>query len=146
MKKEYTPDEIAAIKANLMAAFGTDKIEVQVKLKSLFKDKPFDIRVDEHYYVYFPYDIDEFNKKKGWHEFIVTYVRSGVVFFRFKGGKKEHYFLVDSSFAGNLIPAVIDLQKYGIPDSNVEVIKFNKGKCPFALKIKKQSGEIIKCE
>ena len=68
MKKEYTPDEIANIKANLMAAFGTDKIEVQVKLKSLFKDKPFDIHVDEHYYVHFPYDIDEFNKILGTSE------------------------------------------------------------------------------
>lgn len=142
--KEYTPEEIASIKANLMAAFGTDSIEIETKLKHLYKDKKIEVFEDEHYYVHFPKDIEEFKKKRGWHEIKITYVRSGVAFFTFKGGKKEFFFVVDSIWASNLVPAIIYPTRYGIPEKNLPLIKFNKGKVPFNITIKTQSGESIK--
>lgn len=141
--KEYTPEEIANIKANLMAAFGTDGIEVEAKLKYLYKDKKIEVFENDRYYVYFPKDIEEFKKKRGWHEIKITYVRSGVAFFNFKGGRTEFFFVIDSIWAQNLVPAIIYPTRYGIPEKNLPIIKFKKGKVPFKVKVMTESGKAV---
>lgn len=64
----------------------------------------------------------------GVHKIHITYKRSGVVFFKFVDDKssREYYCDEQSDFAAKLIPAKIALAEFGVPDANIDIIKFEK--------------------
>ena len=143
--KQYTPEEIKDIKANLLKAFDQDYLSVYTRIRDLQKNrKSFTVRKGETYYYYVITNNNEYGKEKGWYQIYITYKRAGVVFFKFKNDMgiepKEYWFVEQSAFTASLVPSVIRLNEYNIPDYNLDLMKFEKD-VPFVITIVKNDGE-----
>lgn len=143
--KQYTPEEIKQIKANLLKAFDQDYLSMYTRIRDLQKNRnSYTVHKDETYYHYVAINGNEYGKEKGWYQIYITYKRSGVVFFKFKNDMgiepQEYWFVEQSAFTASLVPSVIRLSEYNIPDHNLELIRFEKD-VPFIITIVKNDGE-----
>lgn len=143
--RNYTKEEIKSIKDNLFKAFGQEYLSVYTRIRDLqkYRDK-FYIRPREVYYYYVALNGNEYGKEKGWYQIYITYKRAGVIFFKFKNDMgiepKEYWFVEQSAFTASLVPSVIKLNEYCIPDHNLDLIKFEKD-VPFDITIVKNDCE-----
>lgn len=144
LQKEYTPEELFLIKANLFKAFGDEYIPVDLHLKELnrkyAKTNGIKFKKGQNYYYYAAVDSEDWGAR-GWHIIYITYVRSGVVFCTIDNNRKEFNFAEDSAFALNLLPQTLHLKSVGIHDMNVPLLKFDKGTCPHEIVVVKNNGE-----
>ena len=141
--KMYTEEEIKSIRENLKKAFDIDYIPVEIKIKRLYKDKKFVPLEGDMIYVHLPYDNDKFELKRGWHRLKVTYVRSGVVFFKYidsKHKRTEDHADLDSSFIEEAYMGTIRLKDIAVPEFNLPLVKIEKGKCPFDVEVFDNEG------
>ena len=143
--RNYTKEEIKNIKDNLFKAFGQEYLSVYTRIRDLQKGRDrFYIRPREVYYYYVAVNGNEYGKEKGWYQIYITYKRAGVVFFKFKNDMgiepQEYWFVEQSPFTASLVPSVIKLNEYGIPDHNLDLMKFEKD-VPFVITIVKNDGE-----
>ena len=99
-EKVYTEEELKSIRENLKKAFDIDYIPVCNEIGELFKGKKIKLEVDDVLHVHLPYGNDKFGLDKGWYRIKVTYIRSGVVFFRYMDTRKksEDHADIDSYF------------------------------------------------
>lgn len=125
---DYTGEQVASIKENLKKAFDIDYIPVQITLNDLYnkRHKKWNPQPGQKFYKHIPMDIDSDNIKRGWHTLTVTYVRSGVVFFKFDNRKKEQWGDIESEWFERAIPATIDMEELSIPDKNIPLFKFER--------------------
>lgn len=133
---QYTPEEISLIKKNLKAAFGKEYLDFYLDVENIKKHIPnFEIQVGDTFAYYNAFESGAFGMKKiGWHKIKITYTRGDAIFFTIDKNKKEHYFDVDSHFCNKLILLNVDYKRLGIPEKNLQLLKFNKSGCPFAIK------------
>lgn len=134
---QYTPEEISLIKKNLKEAFGQEYLYFYLDVENIKKHIPnFKIQVGDTFAYYNAFESGAFGMKKiGWHKIKITYTRGDAVFFTIDKNKKEHYFDVDSHFCYKLILLNVDYKRLGIPEKNLQLLKFNKSNCPFKIKI-----------
>ena len=131
----YTEEEVKSIKNNLNIAFGVDYIPVETTLQALVKDnkklKDFDFIIGETFVFYNPIANDEMGIKQGWHLLKITYQRLDIVFFKIITSSKprtEQYAIKGSLFVIKLNPLIINIERFGIPEKNLEIIGFEKPK------------------
>lgn len=131
--KNYTSEEIKSIKENLKKAFGIEYMPINLHVNELYKTCPnkFKPKKNDVFYFYQATPDDEWNLNRGWHSLRVTYVRSGIIFFKYDVQTKESWMSEESVFIKTLIPSTVYLKDLGIPDKNLELFTFNKGKCPY---------------
>lgn len=145
--KTYTEEELQSIRENLKKAFGFDYIPVDIKIKNLYKNKKFIPKEGDMIYVYLPMDNDKFELKQGWHRLKVTYVRSGVVFFKYidsKHKRTEDHADLESVFIEEAYMGTIRLNDIAVPEYNLPLVKFEKGRCPFEVEVYKNDEMIYK--
>jgi hypothetical protein len=135
----FTKEKLESIRYNLKKAFGVDYIPVSTKIKKLYKDRKFIPLKGDMLYIFLPFENKRFGLKQGWHRLKVTYVRSGVVFFKYidsKHNRTEDHADLDSIFIQEANVGVIRLKDINIPEQNLPLIKFEQNGCPFDLDIK----------
>lgn len=140
--KHYSEEQIKSIRENLQRAFGIDYLPVNTQIKHLYKDKKFIPLVDDIMFVYLPYGNEHFNLKEGWYRIKVTYVRSGVMFFKYIDTKKkneDHADLV-STFVENAYMGTIRMKDVAIAEQNYPLVKFEKGNAPFDVEVFDKEG------
>ena len=145
--KTYTEEELQSIRENLKKAFGIDYIPVNIKIKYLYRNKKFAPKEGDMIYVYLPMDNDKFELKQGWHRLKVTYVRSGVVFFKYidsKHKRTEDHADLASVFIEEAYMGTIRLEDITVPEYNLPLVKFEKGRCPFEVEVYKNDKMIYK--
>ena len=149
LKREYTPEEIESVKANLKTAFDIDYIPVEATIKTLNKGVNLDkveFKKGEQYVFWNPFEDDEHGLSIGYHLIEITYSRLDLIFYKIKTSTKprtERWACKGSSWVMNLMPCVIELERYNIPDKNMAFIKFEKKKnCPFDISVIKRDGTI----
>ena len=134
-----TNEKLESIRCNLKKAFGVDYILVDTKIKKLYKDRRYTPLKGDMLYIFLPIENKKFGLKQGWHRLKVTYVRSGVVFFKYVDSKHyrtEDHAGLDSIFIQEAYAGTIRLKDVGIPEQNLPLIRFDKHGCPFGLDIK----------
>jgi hypothetical protein len=134
-----TNEKLESIRYNLKKAFGVDYILVDTKIKKLYKDRRYTPLKGDMIYIFLPLDNKRLGIKQGWHRLKVTYVRSGIVFFKYVDS--QHYCTedsahIDSIFIQEAYAGTIRLKDVGIPEQNLPFIRFDKHGCPFGLDIK----------
>lgn len=145
MKKEskyYSAEEIKSIRENLQRAFGIDYLPVNTQIKHLYKDKTFIPLVDDIMFVYLSFGNEKFNLKEGWYRIKVTYVRSGVMFFKYidtKNRNEDHADLL-SAFVENAYMGTIRMNDVAIKEQNYPLVKFEKGNAPFDVEVFDKEG------
>lgn len=145
MKKEskyYSAEEIKSIRENLQRAFGIDYLPVNTQIKHLYKDKTFIPLVDDIMFVYLSFGNEKFNLKEGWYRIKVTYVRSGVMFFKYidtKNKNEDHADLL-STFVENTYMGTIRINDIDISVQNYPLVKFEKGNAPFDVEVFDKEG------
>ena len=145
--KAYTEAELQSIRENLKKAFGIDYIPVNIKIKYLYRNKKFIPKEGDMIYVYLSMDNDKFELKQGWHRLKVTYVRSGVVFFKYidsKHKRTEDHADLASVFIEEAYMGTIRLEDITVPEYNLPLVKFEKGRCPFEVEVYKNDKMIYK--
>lgn len=145
--KTYTEEELQSIRENFKKAFGIDYIPVDIKIKNLYKNKKFIPKEGDMIYVYLSMDNDKFKLKQGWYRLKVTYVRSGVVFFKYidsKHKRTEDYADLGSVFIEEAYMGTIRLKEIAVPEYNLPLVKFEKGCCPFEVEVYKNDKMIYK--
>lgn len=145
--KTYTEEELQSIRESFKKAFGIDYIPVVIKIKNLYKNKKFIPKEGDMVYVYLPMDNDKFELKQGWHRLKVTYVRSGVVFFKYidsKHKRTEDHADLESVFIEEAYMGTIRLNDIAVPEYNLPLVKFEKGRCPFEVEVYKNDKMIYK--
>lgn len=145
MKKEskhYSEEQIKSIRENLQRAFGIDYLPVNTQIKHLYKDKKFIPLVDDIMFVYLPYGNEHFNLKEGWYRIKVTYVRSGVMFFKYIDTKKKNEDHADltSTFVENAYMGTIRMKDVAITEQNYPLVKFEKSNAPFDVEVFDKEG------
>lgn len=140
--KNYTTEEIKSIKENLQRAFGIDYLPVNIQIKYLYKDKKFIPLVDDILFVHLPFGNEKFNLKEGWYRIKVTYVRSGVMFFKYIDTKKKNEDHADliSTFVENAYMGTIRMKNVAIAEKNYPLVKFEKGNAPFDVEVFDKEG------
>ena len=140
--KHYSEEQIKSIRENLQRAFGIDYLPVNIQIKYLYKDKKFIPLVDDILLVHLPYGNEKFNLKEGWYRIKVTYVRSGVMFFKYIDTKKKNEDHADllSTFVENAYMGTIRMKDVAIAEKNYPLVKFEKGKCPFDVEVFDNEG------
>jgi hypothetical protein len=134
-----TNKELESIRCNLKKAFGVDYIPVDTKIKNLYKNRKFIPCKGDMLYMFLSLENEKFGLKQGWNRIKVTYVRSGVVFFRYIDS--QHYRTEDSAHIDSIViqeayAGTIRLKDIGVPEQNLPLIRFDKHGCPFGLDIK----------
>ena len=119
---EYTEKEIKAIRENLKKA-GIERILISLKIKGIYKNG-YIPKIGDVLWVYLLYCDSENNIEEGWHKIKVTNYRSGVLFFKYDGKRKETHALKDSYFIQNAIPTRIDIKDTNIQERNLPLIEF----------------------
>lgn len=140
--KNYTTEEIKSIKENLQRAFGIDYLPVNIQIKHLYKDKKFIPLVNDILFVHLPFGNEKFNLKEGWYRIKVTYVRSGVMFFKYIDTKKKNEDHADllSTFVENAYMGTIRMNDVAIAEKNYPLVKFEKGNAPFDVEVFDKEG------
>lgn len=145
--KTYTEEELQSIRENFKKAFGIDYIPVVIKIKNLYRNKKFIPKEGDMIYVYLPMNDNKFKLKPGWHRLKVTYVRSGVVFFKCidsKHKRTEDHADLESMFIEEAYMGTIRLNDIAVPECNLPLVKFEKGRCPFEVEVYKNDEMIYK--
>lgn len=141
--RSYTEEEIKSIRENLKKAFDIDYIPVEIKIKRLYKDKKFVPLEGDMIYIYLSIENKKFGLKQGWHRLKITYVRSGVVFFKYidsKHNRIEDHADLESSFIEEAYMGTIRLKDIAVPEYNLPLVKIEKGKCPFDVDVFDNDG------
>ena len=140
--KHYSEEQIKSIRENLQRAFGIDYLPVNIQIKYLYKDKKFIPLVDDILFVHLPYGNEKFNLKEGWYRIKVTYVRSGVMFFKYIDTKKKNEDHADllSTFVENAYMGTIRMKDVAIAEKNYPLVKFEKGNAPFDVEVFDKEG------
>ena len=143
--KHYSEEQIKSIRENLQRAFGIDYLPVNIQIKHLYKDKKFIPLVDDILFVYLSFGYEKFNLKEGWYRIKVTYVRSGVMFFKYidtKNKNEDHADLL-STFVENAYMGTIRMKDVAIAEPNYPLVKFEKGNAPFDVEVFDKEGNKI---
>jgi hypothetical protein len=128
----YTDSEIKSIKENLQKAFGVDTLALDLRLDNLLKDKinTFKFKKGDRFVFFNAHPNHELKLCVGWHEIEITYTRLDLIFYKILSNNttNEHWATRDSFFFyKQMMPRVIDLKRYGIPEKNLPLISFDKG-------------------
>lgn len=145
-KKVYTDEELKSIRENLKKAFDIDYIPVCNTIDEVFKDKKIKLEVDDVLHVHLPYGNEKFGLDRGWYRIKVTYIRSGVVFFRYMDTRKrsEDHADIDSYFIERAHLGNIRMKDVSIKKKNIPLVKIEKGKDPFPVSILDFDGKTVK--
>lgn len=143
--KAYTEEELQSIREKLKKAFDIDYIPVSNEIGRLFKDKKIKLEVGDVLHVHLPYGNDKFGLDKGWHRIKVTYIRSGVVFFRYMDTRKrnEDHADIDSYFIERAHLGNVRLKDVSINKKNLPLIKIEKENDPFPVSILDIDGKTV---
>jgi hypothetical protein len=92
-----------------------------------------------------PFGNEKFNLKEGWYRIKVTYVRSGVMFFKYidtKNKNEDHADLL-STFVENAYMGTIRMKDVAIAEKNYPIVKFERGNAPFDVEVFDKEGNKI---
>lgn len=148
MRKVYTEKEIQSIRENLKKAFGIDYIPLSNMIKDLFKNKSIKLQENDILHVHLPYGKEDWDMKPGWYRIKVTYIRSGVVFFKYidtKYKRKEDHADIESYFIENAYLGTIRINDVSIKECNIPLVKIERYKSdPFPVELIDENGAVIK--
>jgi hypothetical protein len=143
----YTNEEIESIKKNLKIAFGIDYIPLNNRISELYKNKKFTPKEGDILHVHLPFGNDEFDLKRGWYRIKVTYVRSGVMFFKYidtKHKRKEGHACIESEFIERAFMGTIRMNEISIPERNLPLVKVERDEHdPFPVELLDENGKVI---
>ena len=147
MGKVYTEKEILSIRENLKKAFGIDYIPLSNMIKDLFKNKSIKLQENDVLHVHLPFGKEDWDMKPGWYRIKVTYIRSGVVFFKYidtKYKRKEDHADILSSFIENAYMGTIRINDVSIKECNIPLMKIERYKNdPFPVELIDENGAVI---
>ena len=142
--KIYTEEELQSIRENLKKAFGIDYIPISNKVEDLFRNKSIKLQENDILHVYLPYGKDDWDMDPGWYRIKVTYIRSGVVFFKYVDTKhklKEDHADILSSFIKNAYIGTIRVKDVSIKECNIPLIKIERYKNdPYPVELINEDG------
>ena len=142
--KIYTEEELQSIRENLKKAFGIDYIPISNKVEDLFRNKSIKLQENDILHVYLPYGKDDPDMKPGWYRIKVTYIRSGVVFFKYVDTKhklKEDHADILSSFIKNAYIGTIRVKDVSIKECNIPLVKIERYKNdPYPVELINEDG------
>lgn len=148
MRKVYTEKELLSIRENLKKAFGIDYIPLSNKIKDIFKNKSIKLQENDVLHVHLPYGKEDWDMKPGWYRIKVTYIRSGVVFFKYidtKYKRKEDHADILSSFIEDAYMGTIRINDVSIKECNIPLVKIERYKNdPFPVELIDENGAVIK--
>ena len=148
MRKVYTEKELLSIRENLKKAFGIDYLPLNNKIKDIFKNKSIKLREGDILHVHLPFGKEEWDMKRGWYRIKVTYIRSGVVFFKYidtKYKRKEDHADILSSFIEDAYMGTIRINDVSIKECNIPLMKIERYKNdPFPVELIDENGAVIK--
>ena len=147
MGKVYTEKEILSIRENLKKAFGIDYIPLSNMIKDLFKNKSIKLQENDVLHVHLPFGKEDWDMKPGWYRIKVTYIRSGVVFFKYidtKYKRKEDHADILSSFIEDAYMGTIRINDVSIKECNIPLMKIERYKNdPFPVELIDENGAVI---
>lgn len=142
--KIYTEEELQSIRENLKKAFGIDYIPISNKVEDLFRNKSIKLQENDILHVYLPYGRDDWDMNPGWYRIKVTYIRSGVVFFKYIDTKhklKEDHADILSSFIKNAYIGTIRMKDVSIKECNIPLVKIKRYKNdPYPVELINEDG------
>lgn len=142
--KNYTEEQLQSIRENLKKAFGIDYIPLNNKVKDLFNGKAIKLQEDDILHVHLPYGKDEWDMKPGWYRIKVTYIRSGVVFFKYidtKHKRKEDHADILSSFIEEAYMGTVRIKDVAIKECNIPLVKIERFKNdPYPVELINEDG------
>lgn len=142
--KIYTEEEIQSIRENLKRVFGIDYIPLNNKVKDIFNGKSIKLQENDILHVYLVDGKEEWDMKPGWYRIKVTYIRSGVVFFKYidtKHKRKEDHADILSSFIGNAYMGTIRIKDTSIKECNIPLVKIERYKNdPYPVELINENG------
>lgn len=148
MRKVYTEKELQSIRENLKKAFGIDYIPLSNKIKDIFKNKSIKLQENDILHVHLPYGKEDWDMKPGWYRIKVTYIRSGVVFFKYidtKHKRKEGHADILSSFIENAYMGTIRIKDVAVKECNIPLVKIERNENdPFPVELIDENGAVIK--
>ena len=148
MRKVYTEKELQLIRENLKKAFGIDYIPLSNMIKDLFKHKSIKLQENDVLHVHLPYGKEDWDMKPGWYRIKATYIRSGVVFFKYidtKCKRKEDHADIKSYFIENAYLGTIRINDVSIKECNIPLVKIERYKNdPFPVELIDENGAVIK--
>ena len=148
MGKVYTEKEILSIRENLKKAFGIDYLPLSNIIKDIFKNKSIKLQENDVLHVHLPFGKEDWDMKPGWYRIKVTYIRSGVVFFKYidtKYKRKEDHADILSSFIENAYMGTIRINDVSIKECNIPLVKIERYKNdPFPVELIDENGAVIK--
>lgn len=148
MRKVYTEKELLSIRENLKKAFGIDYIPLSNKIKDIFKNKSIKLQENDVLHVHLPYGKEDWDMKPGWYRIKVTYIRSGVVFFKYidtKYKRKEDHADILSPFIEDAYMGTIRINDVSIKECNIPLVKIERYKNdPFPVELIDENGAVIK--
>ena len=132
MRKVYTEEELQSIRENLKKAFGIDYLPLSNKIKYLFRDRKIKLRKGDILHVYLPYGKEEWDMERGWYCIKITYIRSGVMFFKY----------IDTK---NAYMATIRIKDVAVKECNIPLVKIERNENdPFPVELIDENGAVIK--
>lgn len=148
MRKVYTEKELLSIRENLKKAFGIDYIPLSNMIKDLFKNKSIKLQENDILHVHLPYGKEDWDMKPGWYRIKVTYIRSGVVFFKYidtKYKRKEDHADILSSFIEDAYMGTIRIKDVAVKECNIPLVKIERNENdPFPVELIDENGAVIK--
>lgn len=117
-------------------------------IKDLFKNKSIKLREGDILHVHLPYGKEDWDMKPGWYRIKVTYIRSGVVFFKYidtKYKRKEDHADILSSFIEDAYMGTIRINDIYIKECNIQLVKIERYKNdPYPVELIDENGAVIK--
>ena len=142
--KIYTEEELQSIRENLKKAFGIDYIPISNKVEDLFRNKSIKLQENDVLHVHLPFGKEDWDMKPGWYRIKVTYIRSGVVFFKYidtKYKRKEDHTDILSSFIENAYMGTIRINDVSIKECNIPLMKIERYKNdPYPVELINEDG------
>lgn len=142
--KIYTEEELQSIRENLKRAFDIDYIPLSNKVEDLFRNKAIKLQENDILHVHLPYGKEEWDMKPGWYRIKVTYIRSGVVFFKYidtKHKRKEDHADILSGFIENAYMGTIRMKDVAIKECNIPLVKIERYKNdPYPVELINEDG------
>lgn len=142
--KIYTEEQLQSIRENLKRAFGIDYIPLNNRVENLFKDKSIKLQEDDILHVHLPYGKEIWDMKPGWYRIKITYIRSGVVFFKYidtKHKRKEDHADIVSDFIEKACMGTIRMKDVSIKECNIPLVKIERDEHdPFPVEIYNDDG------
>jgi hypothetical protein len=148
MGKVYTEEQLQSIRENLKKAFGIDYLPLNNRVDNLFKNKSIKLQEDDILHVHLPYGKEIWDMNPGWYRIKVTYIRSGVVFFKYidtKHKHKEDHADIESDFIGRACMGTIRMKDVSIKECNIPLIKIERDEHdPFPVELIDENGDVVK--